>query len=509
MDDQSSPISRRGLLKTAPLVAATGLAGCTGLTGDDATPTPTLTPDPPNIERQTFLRDAAAVKHVRNTVSGEITSPDFDFYNRVDSDLLGRWERSSDTVEFYDDLTFLQITDGTENTGSYYTAAPSDFIALEYDSGEYFEYFYEITTDGDADLVDFYDSTDGEYLFSYQQTVDGQDGRDVVDVFSHVTLYRPEGAETLSQELTSGSHGSGFIVSPDGYVVTNAHVVGTHRNPEDVLYYRLALDTRRTIREAVAQGYDLSDSDLETVTGILTTKLLNYYGEHSSVTEVSTDIGVLSGTAAPTEDFEPQSWPASIEAAGTVFEEVDGEPTHGRDVAVLKVDEQEPLPTVRLGDSTNLGTGADVFAIGYPDLGLEEVFEDRNVALEPTLTSGVVSARRTLTTGVETIQTDAGINNGNSGGPLYDDNGEVVGIATFKPRDVQVEEVGFALPIETAEDFLDDLGVVNEPGELTTTYEEGLDALWRDDCNTLEEKMDEVLELWPDHPYAEEVLDEC
>jgi hypothetical protein len=54
-----------------------------------------------------------------------------------------------------------------------------------------------------------------------------------------------------------------------------------------------------------------------------------------------------------------------------------------------------------------------------------------------------------------------------------------------------------------------ELGVENEPGELTTTYVEGLNAYWRDDCETVAEKMNAVLDMWPEHPYAQERIDDC
>jgi len=82
-------------------------------------------------------------------------------------------------------------------------------------------------------------------------------------------------------------------------------------------------------------------------------------------------------------------------------------------------------------------------------------------------------------------------------------------VATFGPSDANIEDTGFALPIETATDFLDELGVEPEQSELSTTYQEGLNALWRDDCETVDEKMNSVLDIWSDHPYAEDIKDRC
>lgn len=521
MDDKPTRMSRRNLLRSASAAATAGLAGCTDILGQGGTPTdtstpsptasptPTATPDRPNIERQTILRDKAAITHVRRTVTGEISWPAYDTFNVVDRDLLGQWENGSYAFEFADDVTFRQVTPDAEYTGTYFTIPPRNFLRLEYENGDEFDYNYEVRVDGSDVVVDFFETDTGERLATYERTRDGQDTRDVATYFEGLVVYEPDSTTTERANLRTGASGSGFVVSPDGHIVTNAHVVGTHRDPEESLYFRLAVRERQDITAALEEDSDLDAEEREAATDILLEKLFEYYVENSSVDDVSTDVGVLMGSASPREDVGTRSWPATIETTGTVYEEVSGERTWGRDVAVLKVDEQDPLPTVRVGDSTDLGTGEQVFVVGYPDIGVGSLFEDRETTLEPTLTSGVVSARRTLNSGVETIQTDAGINPGNSGGPMYDSEGNVVGIATFRPADLDLSEIAFALPIEVATGFMGEVGVENRPGELTTAYVEGLDAYWRDDCETVAERMNAVLDMWPDHPYAQEFIDDC
>ncbi|MDS0282588.1 S1C family serine protease [Haloarcula onubensis] len=463
--------------------------------------------DPPNIERQTVLRDKAAIPHIRRTVSGTIEWPEGDTYNLVDTSLLGRWERDSQALELYDDLTFSTSQSGTVYSGTYYTVPPRQYLRLEYDDGTAYEYFYRFNSGQSPPTLDIY-TTENEYLSTYEQTSDRQDNRTVAEAARQQVMYELDNGQTKSRDLTTGSAGTGFIVDPDGYVVTNAHVVGVHNDPEDQLYFQLANNNEQELREAFQES-NLSENELQVVVDILLEKLFDYYAEKSTVRSVSTDIGVLSGTATPDEEFSAESWAATVETTGSVYDDVGGEPSWGRDIAVLKVDEQQPLPTVRLGSSTDLGTGAEVFVIGYPDIGLQEMFEERDTTLEPSLTSGVVSARRTLNSGVETIQTDAGINPGNSGGPMYNSDGEVVGIATFRPADVDLEEIAFALPIEIATGFMGELGVENKQSTLSTTYQEGLNALWRDDCETVDEKMDAVLDMWSGHPYAEDIKEQC
>ena len=522
MDQSSDGFSRREALGVLSGVLTAGISGCSG-SGSEETPattstttatpeqtaTPTAPMDKPTIERQTVLRDKAAIPNIRWTVSGTIEWPEPEFFDRVQESLLGRWEGDSVEFQFDDDLTFSMTQAGEEYDGTYEAYPPEQRLRLTFDEGRDFEFAYEIETDGGTTVLEL-SETDGPDTEQYEQTVDGEDGRDsTVGIIEDYGVYEPDDAETNSRDLSAGATGTGFIVSPDGYVVTNAHVVGTNKDPEEQIYYQLAAETRQAIQSELAGDDDLSESERQELTDIFTTKLLEFYAEESSVSSVSTSVGVLSGTATPDEEFSAKSWPATVETTGSVYEEVDGETTWGRDIAVLKVDVDHPLPTVRLGDSTGLGSGANVFVIGYPEIGGEKAFTERNTTLEPSLTSGVVSARRTLKSGVETIQTDAAINNGNSGGPVYDSDGKVVGVATFGPSDANIEDTGFALPIETATEFLDELGVEPEQSELSTTYQEGLNALWRDDCETVEAKMNDVLDMWSNHPYAEDIIDKC
>ena len=111
------------------------------------------------------------------------------------------------------------------------------------------------------------------------------------------------------------------------------------------------------------------------------------------------------------------------------------------DVAVLRI-EAQGLPTVRLGDPKQLGVGDPVLAIGAP------------FGFEQTATQGIVSAKGRSLPGdavVPFIQTDAAVNPGNSGGPLFSGNGEVVGInAQIYSHTGGYQGLAFAIPIDVA-----------------------------------------------------------
>jgi serine protease Do len=183
------------------------------------------------------------------------------------------------------------------------------------------------------------------------------------------------GAEPRTRE--TGSLGSGFIISPDGYVVTNNHLI---------------------------QG--------ATGTGTVDT-----------VTVTTTD---------------RHEYPARIVGRDETS-----------DLALLKI-EGHNLPFVKWGDSTKARVGDWVIAIGNP------------YGLGGTVTAGIISALHRGITGVGAydryIQTDAAINMGNSGGPMFDLNGNVIGInsALISPTGASVG-IGLAIPAEAAKPVIDAL----------------------------------------------------
>ncbi|MFZ5962877.1 Do family serine endopeptidase [Thalassococcus sp. BH17M4-6] len=126
------------------------------------------------------------------------------------------------------------------------------------------------------------------------------------------------------------------------------------------------------------------------------------------------------------------------------------------DLAVIKVDAGEALPAVKFGSSETMRVGDEVMAVGNP------------FGLGGTVTSGIISAKsRNINSGPydDFIQTDAAINRGNSGGPLFNNDGEVIGVNTaiFSPGGGSVG-IGFAVPSDLVQDVVADL---SDDGEIT------------------------------------------
>ncbi|MBQ3216995.1 MAG: trypsin-like peptidase domain-containing protein [Oscillospiraceae bacterium] len=164
----------------------------------------------------------------------------------------------------------------------------------------------------------------------------------------------------------------------------------------------------------------------------------------SSDGEILTNYHVVQGAQSLTVTlYDGSEYPAQVlgyEAAS--------------DVALIKID-GENLPTVTLGSSSGLYVGAEVAAIGNP---LGELTYSLNVGY----ISAMDRAVNTDGTPINMMQLDVSINSGNSGGPLFDMNGTVVGINTAKysgttGSGTTIEGIGFAIPIDDVKLILDDL----------------------------------------------------
>ena len=167
------------------------------------------------------------------------------------------------------------------------------------------------------------------------------------------------------------------------------------------------------------------------------------------------------------------------------------------DLAIVKIDGYY-LNYLELGDSDNIYLGQDVYAIGNP-IGYE---------FQRTVTKGIISGiNRTLKIEEDEnssymedlIQTDATINEGNSGGPLITDKGEIIGITTIKVS--SAEAIGFAAPINIIKPILEKLV---STGEFKESYL-GIYGYDKEVINYLEEKLEietgvYVAKIQPDSP---------
>ena len=179
--------------------------------------------------------------------------------------------------------------------------------------------------------------------------------------------------------------------------------------------------------------------------------------------------GITRESTATVRDAIKATWGQVLTYDGTTYQATIVGVDEDNDIALLKVDASGVTP-VTFGDSDSMTVGDTVYAVGNP-LG----------ELEFTMTSGMISALdRTITTsdgtdnGINMFQIDAAVNAGNSGGPVYNTSGQVIGIVTAKYSSSGVEGLGFAIPVNDAVAIANDLmknGTVTDRAQLGITLQ--------------------------------------
>jgi len=219
-----------------------------------------------------------------------------------------------------------------------------------------------------------------------------------------------------------------------------------------------SVDATGTAYNGTMSAGDLYDMACQQVVGVTTeVTYMNYFGMRSSAAVsgtgfiitadgyILTNYHVIEDAYKAGLDVNVMMHDGTRYPAQIVGVEADN------DVAVLKIDAMG-LNAATLGNSDSLRVGDTVYAVGNP-LG----------ELEFSMTTGHVSAKdRSIVTeasgdSITMFQIDAAVNSGNSGGPVYNARGEVVGIVTAKYRSSGVEGIGFAIPISDAVSIAQDL----------------------------------------------------
>jgi hypothetical protein len=285
--------------------------------------------------------------------------------------------------------------------------------------------------------------------------------------------------------------GSGFAITPDGYIITNAHVVGSKAARDDRIS-SIAYDAAQSllVQGAIPSNYY---SNFETAYH----DYLQSNGSFSNeVNSVSVAVPVLDTSGSLT----PQWTPANVVVEGDMI-------GTGKDVAILKVSISHPLPTVQLGDSDSVTTGDPLVIIGYPGISGTNFQNIAGVeSLTPTSTTGIVSSLKSTPAGWTAIQTDATVHHGNSGGPGFDANGKVIGMATFLGGDPieggTLAGINFLVPINVAKQFTNLVSVKNTRGQLDQHWQLGLTYFWAHHYSLAVQEFNSVLSLYPGLQFA-------
>ena len=292
-----------------------------------------------------------------------------------------------------------------------------------------------------------------------------------------------DGSE-LAVPTGAGGSGSGFIIHPDGLVLTSGHVVEPTRNADaldrelmrngaiSALLKHFATDDLRRLHRSEA---------LERYIAVL----VNQSRLDNRV--VTNEIELSNGEKLP---FTIDRFSPALAQRGT-------------DLALLRVNHKK-LPALILGDSDSTRVGESIYAVGYPAVAssTDDVIGgwlSRDSDLEATFNPGIITAIKRDVTNTPVFQSNVAIYRGNSGGPAINRGGEVIGISTWGRSDA--EAIKFLVPINVARSFLREANVpVNVEGEFDQHYRASLEAAQDGKWTVASTELASASSIFPNSP---------
>lgn len=318
---------------------------------------------------------------------------------------------------------------------------------------------------------------------------------------ANVDKYMLKGTQTVSKELNTTMLGSGFIVTPDGHVITNAHVVD--ENDED---------TKKNFAQQAFQ--EIIENDANEIEGSMGRKLTEdeaqalmdanswYFSQTLEVGNIDKEFSVVLGISGKDGKIQAMNIPAKLVTKGAAIP--------GKDVAILKLQEKHTYPTIRVGDDKSLRVGENVYVLGYPGVATFHPLLSEETMAEATLTRGLISAKKNMKGGWEVLQTDAAVTHGNSGGPVMNDKGEVIGLATFGSADEQrgqeVQGLNFIVPSTIVTEFINKANIKPDMSDISLAYEDAMDLFDKSRYKKALEKFKEVKSMNGSFPFIDKYI---
>jgi S1-C subfamily serine protease len=299
-----------------------------------------------------------------------------------------------------------------------------------------------------------------------------------------VGLPRRDGTAEGMVETGAGGSGSGFIIHPDGWILTSGHVIARTRDAAALQKELL----RNGAISALLKHFPVGDLR-RLYRGDALERHIVALGAEGTVDQIAivNEVELSNG----------EKMPFRVERYSPALSE------RGADLALLRVTRKN-LPTLQLGDSDNVRVGDSVWSIGYPEVAssTDDVIGgwlSRESDLEATLANGTITAIKHDITNTQVFQSNVGIYRGNSGGPAVNREGDVIGISTWGHTDA--EQIKFLVPIDVAKKFLSDAKVAyNVDGEFNRHWQKALNAAAGGNWSLANVELTRAAALFPSSP---------
>jgi S1-C subfamily serine protease len=293
-----------------------------------------------------------------------------------------------------------------------------------------------------------------------------------------------EDARQPSVDTGAGGSGSGFIIHPNGLILTSGHVVAPTRDMTSLerdlrrngaiaaLVKHFPVDQLRTLYRG--EGLDRHIATVAAAGQVTNIKVVN-------------DIELSNGETLP---FRIVRYSPALSERGT-------------DLALLQIGRKD-LPALSLADSDSVRVGDSIWSVGYPAVASssDEVIGgwlSRDSDLEPTLNPGTITAIKRDVNNTPVLQSNVAIYRGNSGGPAVNRDGEVVGISTWGHK--EAEQIKFLVPINVAKEMLATAAIApNVEGDFNLRYRAALDAAGKGRWTEARTQLNAASPLFPKSP---------
>jgi len=295
----------------------------------------------------------------------------------------------------------------------------------------------------------------------------------------------------LSIPVDDYALGSGFIITPDGYIVTNSHVVSKQEMVESAmekLQPQIVNDSLDSLSAAEQKKLVQDTNSLDGTAALqkVGADLLKDLVSYSSST-IDVTVTVLDPTSTDTtlSDLIKDGFPATVKSVNDNFTNDE------RDVAIIKID-QTNLPALQIASDTSSSSimvGQPIHIFGFPATADFTSTLGQAGFLTPTFTSGSITAfKDSDDASFKVLETDAKTSSGSSGSPVLNSQGQVIGIMTYgsaadSSDDTNGDGFSFAIPLDVIWPVLNQAGVTPQTGNLYSHFMSGYDLSAGSRCN--------------------------